>query len=343
MQSPMAPTDGPDAEMIEVLERAGLIESGQSTSLVPLAGGVSSDIWKVETGSRVFCVKRALPKLKVRADWFAPVERSRFEVAWYRIADGIAPGSAPRVLFHDDAAMLFAMEFLAPVDHELWKTALRAGRADPAQAADVGQRLSRIHARTAGVTNIVEQFPRTDIFQAIRLEPYLEATAAKHPDLGAELVALSRRTAAIRTVMIHGDVSPKNILFRSQGPVILDAECATMGDPSFDPAFCINHLLLKAVHLPASRQHLLASVGRFWRAYAAQVTWEPPAALEARVCHLLPALMLARVDGKSPVEYLTEESRETVRALAIDGLVHPADRLAGFVDWIDRELKRTSA
>ncbi len=329
MQSPMAPTDGPDAEMIEVLERAGLIESGQSTSLVPLAGGVSSDIWKVETGSRVFCVKRALPKLKVRADWFAPVERSRFEVAWYRIADGIAPGSAPRVLFHDDAAMLFAMEFLAPVDHELWKTALRAGRADPAQAADVGQRLSRIHARTAGVTNIVEQFPRTDIFQAIRLEPYLEATAAKHPDLGAELVALSRRTAAIRTVMIHGDVSPKNILIGPKGPVFLDAECACMGDPAFDLAFCLNHLLLKCLWTPAARSVFLASFDAMASAYLAGVDWEDREALEARVASLLPGLFLARVDGKSPVEYITAEAdRDKVRRCARSLLVAAPSRVA---------------
>ena len=84
------------------------------------------------------------------------------------------------------------------------------------------------------------QFPRADIFQAIRLEPYLEATAKRHPDLQEPLVALRRRTADAALTMIHGDVSPKNILLGPDGPVFLDAECACIGDPAFDLALMIS-------------------------------------------------------------------------------------------------------
>ena len=58
--------------------------------------------------------------------------------------------------------------------------------------------------------------------------------------------------------------------------------------------------------------------------------WEPPAALEARAAQLLPGLFLARVDGKSPVEYITTEPdkdrvRRTARALlAPPGREHSA-------------------
>ena len=325
--------------MIEILASAGLIERGQGAALEPLAGGVSSDIWKVETGGRVFCVKRALPKLKVQADWFAPVERNRFEVAWYRIADSIAPGSAPRVLLHDESAMLCAMEFLAPADHELWKSALKAGRADTTVAAEIGRRLSRIHAGTAGDDHVAEQFPRADIFQAIRLEPYLEATAAGHPDLRSELLDLSRRTAAIRTVMIHGDVSPKNILIGPKGPVFLDAECACMGDPAFDLAFCLNHLLLKCLWTPTAQPAFLACFDAMASAYLAGVDWEDAAALEARAASLLPGLLLARVDGKSPVEYITDDTdKDKVRRCARGLLKAPRPHLADVHAAWEREL-----
>ncbi len=314
--------------MIEILQSAGLIGGAAETSFEPLAGGVSSDIWKVEGGGRVFCVKRALPKLKVAADWFAPVERNRFEVAWYRIAEGIVPGAAPRVLLHDEKAMLCAMDYLDPAEHKLWKDELRAGNADPTVAAEVGRRLSRIHAGTAGRAETAALFPRNDIFHAIRLEPYLEATAARHPDLHDALFALSARTAATRKAMIHGDVSPKNILIGPAGPVALDAECACIGDPAFDLAFCLNHFLLKCLWTPAARPDFLACFEAMASAYLAEVGWEAPGELEARVASLLPGLFLARVDGKSPVEYITEEAdRERVRRAARPLLEAPPARL----------------
>src|ERR1700731_4815088 len=93
------------------LREAGLIPKGTSARLIPLAGGVSSDIWRVETGGSPFVVKRALPKLRVAADWYAPVARNGAEVGWLRIAKRVVPGAAPDVLLHDPAAGLFAMNY----------------------------------------------------------------------------------------------------------------------------------------------------------------------------------------------------------------------------------------
>lgn len=140
-------------------------------------------------------------------------------------------------------------------------------------------------------------------------------------------------------MLVHGDVSPKNILMRKQGPIILDAECATMGDASFDTAFCLNHLLLKAVNLPGSRDRLLVSALEFWDAYAAHISWEEADALEARVCALLPCLYLARVDGKSPVEYLDDEGRSTVRHLAFALIGERHARLADIVGSVSDKLR----
>ena len=141
--------------------------------------------------------------------------------------------------------------------------------------------------------------------------------------------SLIETTQHNKYALVHGDVSPKNILCGPNGPVFLDAECAWWGDPAFDLAFCLNHLMLKCLWIPAVRDALLESFQAMAAAYLPLVAWEPVAALEARAAHLLPALFLARVDGKSPVEYITKgEQRETVRRVARRLLADPPDRLA---------------
>ena len=49
---------------------------GDVARFEPLAGGVSSDIWLVRAGSAEFCVKRALDRLRVAAEWRADVSRN---------------------------------------------------------------------------------------------------------------------------------------------------------------------------------------------------------------------------------------------------------------------------
>src|SRR6185503_5518933 len=168
-----------------------------------LSGGVSSDIWRVDLSRGPACVKRALPRLRVAQLWEAPVERNRYERLWMQAANEAVPGSAPVVLSWDDAQGLFAMQYL---DYPVWKEQLRHGDADPAFAAKVGTTLARIHAATAGRDAMAKRFPTDDIFYAIRLEPYLVATAEKHPDLREKLLSLSKTTSLRKTSLVHGDV-----------------------------------------------------------------------------------------------------------------------------------------
>jgi 5-methylthioribose kinase len=263
--------------------------------------------------------------LRVAQLWEAPVERNRYEWRWMQVAARIAPGSAPRVLAQD-AAGLFAMEYLNSRHHPLWKSELRAGRADAGCAREVGARLARIHAATAGDAALAREFATDAGFHAIRLEPYLLATARAHPDLAARLQALAERTAATRAALVHGDVSPKNILAGLRGPVFLDAECAWYGDPAFDLAFCLNHLLLKCLWVPEAAPKFLACFDALAAAY---LEGYPADGLEARAASLLPGLLLARVDGKSPVEYLTQETdKSRVRQVARTLLLSPPARLS---------------
>ena len=246
--------------LVESLRRMGLVSAHQPVRLTPLTGGVSSDIYRVDLPDRTFCVKRALARLKVAADWQAPVERNRWEVEWMRVAAGIVPSAVPAILGEDRAAGCFAMAYLGADDHPIWKTLLRDGVIDPATAGEVGRVLGRIHAATADRADLAARFPTDDIFYAIRLEPYLVATGRAHPDLAARLAALVEVTRSTKRVLVHGDFSPKNILAGPAGPVILDAECAWYGDPAFDLAFVLNHLLLKGAWRPDVARALCGGV-----------------------------------------------------------------------------------
>src|SRR5215207_8941369 len=327
----MAKPELPDRELdsvIAALERIHLVSAGDRPRVVPLTGGVSSDIWKVESGGRVLAVKRARAQLKVAADWRAPVERNAYEVKWFRVAGTVAPASVPEILGEDRQAGLFAMTYLDPGRYPIWKDELRDGRVDLGFAAEVGGRLARIHAATAGDPKIAAEFATDATFHAIRLEPYLEATARAHPAIAAQLMTRSRATLATRRALVHGDVSPKNILVGPQGPIFLDAECAWYGDPAFDAAFCLNHLLLKCLWNRGATARFLAAFEVLSTSYLADAAFEPPAAVEARIATLLPALFLARVDGKSPVEYITQESdRDLVRSVAIPFISKPTAHL----------------
>ena len=327
-------------EIIIALRRMDLLGSSAEAHGERLPGGVSSDIWRVDLPSGPICVKRALPRLRVAADWQAPVERNRYEARWMRRANASVPGSAPHVVGLDEASGTLAMQFLPPNRYKLWKMQLRDGDADPAFAAQVADTLARIHTATAHDPATAHDFPTDSIFYDIRLEPYLAATARVHPDLASQLDVLIATTRATRYALVHGDVSPKNILRGPHGPVFLDAECAWWGDAAFDVAFCLNHLLLKCLWTPTAAAGFLACFDAFVTSYVTRVGCTgSPDALEARAARLLPGLLLARVDGKSPVEYLTaERDRNRVRRVARGLLTEPVKSLRDVCEAWTKEL-----
>ena len=312
--------------ILAFLRKHDLAAADEVPAATVLSGGVSSDIWRVDLRSGPICVKRALPRLRVEQLWEVPVERNRYERMWIETANAIIPGVAPKVLASDDTGC-FAMQLLE--GYPLWKAELAEGRADRDFASKVGSCLARIHAATAGDKECDARFDTDRNFHAIRLEPYLLAAARVNVSLEKYLKALSERTANTRLALVHGDVSPKNILIGPQGPVILDAECAWYGDPAFDLAFCLNHLLLKGLWVPTRRKAYLLCFDSFSSSYMEKITWEKASALEQRAASLLPGLLLARVDGKSPVEYLKSDSdKDFVRDFAARFLQAPPATLA---------------
>lgn len=315
-----APPAAP-SRVIDFARRLGLFGTSPIEAS-PLTGGVSSDIWHLHSDDGDCVIKGALARLRVAQDWHAPVERNLYEARWFEVAAGIEPRVVPRVLGHDPQAMLLAMEYLPPSRYRVWKAELLAGRVDPAVAASLGASLGRLHAGSAHHPTDAARFDNAELFEALRLAPYLRATGRVHGAWRSRLEALADRTAGIRLALIHGDVSPKNVLVGPAGPLLLDAEAATWGDPAFDLAFCLNHLLIKAIHRRESSGDLLHAASMLVAAYAAQVAWEPVPDVVSRAADLVAGLMLARVDGKSPVEYLTSDGRRRVRACAMALLAH---------------------
>jgi len=330
------------ATVIGFLRRYGLLDAGEDPVLTPLTGGVSSDLWKVDLAAGAICVKAALAQLKVADEWFAPVSRNAVEYEWLRFAQPLRPGQVPRVLAHDETAGLFAMEYLPPAEYPVWKARLLSGQVDIQSARAVGDLIGDLHSASAANPSDAIRFATDDNFDALRIGPYLRVTARAHPELQDQFALLAQRTADTHLAVVHGDVSPKNILLGPHGPVLLDAECAWFGDPAFDVAFCLNHLLIKSVKLPHCASSFRTAARALADAHAARVDWEPPSALAERIASLLPALTLARIDGSSPVEYLNDRERSIVRTVGRELLRAPSADLEQLLDrWATLADQRT--
>jgi len=321
------------ADIAEQLRAAGLADEGDIV-LAPLTGGVSCDVWRVDTPSGPIVVKRPLAQLRVAAEWHAPVERGTSEVRWLRRARKVNPAIAPEVLA-ELPGHAFAMRYLpgCPV----WKDELMAGRIDRDFAAQVGEGIAAVHAATAASACDRAAFPNDEMFAALRIDPFLLHVAKQDEELSPALGALADDLASRKIALVHGDVSPKNILVSAKGPVFLDAECAVYGDPAFDLAFCTAHLLLKAVWADDARLNEAAAA--LVAAYRARIDWEDAGDLLLRTGKLTAALLLARVEGKSPAPYLTDpEHRRIVRDQARALVLAPEA-----VDALVSQWKRTFA
>lgn len=308
------------SDAARLLERMGLVAASDVVSAEPLSGGVSSDIWLVRTADAALVLKRPRQRLKVESDWRAPLDRGASEAAWLEYVSSALPGSCPRVLGYDEESFAIALEYLDPEHHRNWKSELLAGRVDPGFAAAVGRDLGRIHSASTRMPGLAARFDHADLFESLRIEPYLVRTAAVVPEARERLGALIASLRATRIALVHGDASPKNILV-GERPRFLDAECATWSDPAFDAAFCLTHLILKRLHLPQRAAELQEAARAFQTAYASEIDWEEPTDATARIARIVPALMLARVAGASPAEYLDSATREAVRRIAVDALI----------------------
>ncbi len=336
----------PLADLRQWLAEDGLIDP-TTAELTPLSGGVSCDVVLVRDGGRSFVAKRALAKLRVKDDWFADVSRNRYEHAYMRIAAEVVPESVPEIIHVNDERGYFCMAWLGE-GWENWKQQMLAGVCDTIIAAQAGRVLGEIHRHTAGRDDLAAAFDTGAGFHSLRLEPYLETTASRHPALSDVIMTESRRLAASRECLVHGDYSPKNILTREDQLTVLDCEVAWYGAACFDLAFLLNHFFLKALyHAPAApgfNRMIEAAATAYFS--ARNLTEFQRDELDRQTAHLLPMLMLARIDGKSPVEYLVDAAakKDIVRQFTTRNLSGQSSLTVSELaaDWFTTLAKMTS-
>ncbi len=301
------------------------VSSGACVTVRELSGGVSNIVLLVEPeGSPAFVIKQCRERLRVAMDWRARLDRIWFETTALEMLAAILPdGVVPRILFIDEPNYLFAMT-RAPEDSMTWKAQLLAGLVDVAIAARLGEILAEIHTRAIGHPALDGRLADATLFDELRVDPYYRTIARAHPEIKTRIEGLIREMSVTHPTLVLGDYSPKNILVHRTGLVLLDFECAHAGDPAFDLGFFLSHLMLKAARAwerGQSRDHtprLLEAAAAFWRAY--QRGTEVDDDFSPRVARHTAACMLARVDGKSPVEYLEARGKQAVRSFALKEL-----------------------
>jgi 5-methylthioribose kinase len=297
----------------EYLVHRGLVPEGTPVAARELGGGVSNVVLAVEAAGRRLVVKQSLARLRVADEWLAKRERVLTEGAALRLVGKLVPGAVPEV-FDVDSDRCAITIACAPGGWRSWKELLLAGEAD----ADVSRRLGAILAAwqrlTAGDAEVERRFGDYEAFDQLRVDPYHRAVMRRHPELAAPVAAHVERMLATRLCLVDGDFSPKNVLTGDGGLWIVDFEVAHVGDPAFDLAFMLNHLMLKAIHRPVVLDGYERCAAAFWDAYRAGAG-DGLAPEPAYVLGHLGCVMVARVDGKSPAEYLDPAGGNVAREL----------------------------
>ena len=304
---------------------------GQEPALIKtLPGGISNRTVQVTwNDGRAWVLKQALERLRVKEDWFSSPERTHVEARALRWLNRLAPpGMTPTILFEDVPNHLLAMEAV-PEGHENWKAMLLSGRISPEHFEHFGALLGIIHRKSSEAgAELSRAFADTGYFESLRLDPYYGNTARKVASAAGFLTTLSRETLRHKLSLVHGDFSPKNVLVYQDKLILLDYEVVHFGDPAFDLGFFLTHLVLKSIWAGKRGAEYLGLATDFWRTYRATVAStagaDELASLEERMVWNLAGCLLARVDGKSPVEYLSAERQRVVREVARRWVASPS-------------------
>lgn len=327
---------------IAYLRDTGRLSATEPAVARRLAGGVSNEVLYIDRpggDGPAFVLKQARPQLRVAEPWFSPVERIWREVEVLRLcrraldetapffptsaADGDAAAGAqaevPAILFEDKENFCYAMT-AAPPDHRTWKVDLLAGDFSESRARATGELLGRLHAWGMQNPALLAPIASKVFFEPLRIEPYFTFTKSVRPELADALDRLVEWARGSAETIVHADYSPKNLLVYDGGTMLVDFETGHAGDPAFDLGFFLAHLVLKCVHHAENPNPMWRLIDVWWEAYQrpyALMDVEPSPGWKSRARGYLGGCLLARVDGKSKIDYLPEPSaRDAVRRTA---------------------------
>ncbi|MHB8216266.1 MAG: phosphotransferase family protein [Candidatus Sulfotelmatobacter sp.] len=326
----------------DYLTTRGFVKSGEAMSFTNLCGGVSNRTVKVTwPDGQAWVLKQALAKLRVQVDWFSSPERIGVEARALRRLNQLAPaGSTPRFIFEDMANYLMGMEAI-PEEHENWKSVLLSGRIVSGHFEQFGLLVGAIHRKSSeSGRELRKEFTDTTYFENLRLEPYYLYTAQTVPKAATFLKFLAKEALLHKDSLVHGDFSPKNTLIYDGRLILLDYEVVHFGDPAFDIGFAMAHFFSKSHHLHQERGRLASAAELFWQVYREEIDrldWA--AALEPRVVQHTLGCLLARVAGKSRLEYLTPEEVTRQREIVLELISMPPKNVSDLIDQFVHKIE----
>ena len=339
--------DGLDIEqpgvLTSYLRRANLIGTNENPSITVLPGGVSNQTVLVERASgEDWVVKQALTRLRVPVDWFSSPERIHREADGLRWLAGLAPaGSITPLVFEDHTHHLIGM-VAVPQPHQNWKSMLLRGDLDLEHVRQFATLIGEVHGRShQRIAELYPAFGNRDYFETLRVEPYYRYTAKQVPESADFYGELIEDTYARQDTIVHGDFSPKNILVHNGQLVLLDHEVIHLGDPGFDLGFGMTHLLSKAHHLVHQRRTFQGATTVFrdtyWKTVSKyQAAWSRN--LESRAVRHTLGCLLARVRGRSPLEYMGHTERDRQADLVVTLMRRPPATIAGLAEAFGRGI-----
>lgn len=324
--------------IIDYLRATGQLFADQPATAELLAWGVSNMVFRIRPAAGDdFVVKQSRKQLRTKAEWFSRLERIHTEMDLMKLlAPQVPDGTIPRVLFEDRSNFVFGMEAV-PADHRVWKADLLSGRADGTIARQAGELLAAIHRETVNHAELHARFGDLTVFDELRVDPFYRFVIRRHPQIAPALERVIEEVLSLSICVVHADFSPKNLLLSQNGLTLVDFETGHYGDPAFDLGFFLSHLWLKTIKHANNPAPFLKLARGFWETYRDFVgdQFSQPnspldhKALERRTLGNLAGCLLARIDGKSPIDYFDQNwQKETARSLAFTYLMQPVTEIA---------------
>ncbi|TAM83197.1 MAG: aminoglycoside phosphotransferase family protein [Acidobacteria bacterium] len=337
------------------LAHRGLANDPAELSIRELGGGVSNFVSLIEGPGIRWVAKQSLGKLRVKDNWTSQRERIFREAAAIESLGPILDGAVPQVVHVDRENFLFVMT-AAPEGAVVWKKSLLDGQVRMEVAKAAGRLLAAMVKAGQQGTAFREHFSDRTVFDELRIDPYYRTAAARCPVAHEALRQLIEDSLKIQRSLVHGDFSPKNMLVSAGNIFLIDFEVVHWGDPAFDSGFLLSHLMLKAFHQPQYAELYFEAARAFWQALTAGLSGVQTVDFEAMTVRHLGGLMLARMDGKSPVEYISDEGvKSRVRRAAIRLLTERPESfraalelmapsiVEASIDWSDRSIDGTNS
>jgi len=286
--------------VIAYLIEKQIISASDQAEVEVLTGGVSNVVLAITTKNQKMVLKQALAELMVAQKWEADQRRAIVEANAIALFHKLSPDQVPNLVFLDPERFILILDRV-PVGSTVWKSDLLDGVINPDIAEVLGRTLAQWHNFGEKDKEARLQFMEDSLFEQLRIDPFYRFVAAKNDALKPIISRLINELEGDKTTIVHGDFSPKNIMVGMDDQVyILDFEVTHVGNPVFDLAFLLAHLLCKKFRTdePLEEKLLGAAAERFINAYEVIRPIDSSLSLHTAL------IALARVEGKSPVNYL---------------------------------------